>query len=199
VFRWGTLRSEPGPAFPRRIAAATRPRSPFVIRQHALFASNCMLRYHKQRSWGGGSRWPVWGAPGRARNAKLLSGFPMLPLKVTGSVTKRELGVALIHGLAGIAVDHIQYLLRCQLLIGAGLPQCDHALLHGIGLLAPGCGTRSRAQYLERHARPTHRLNLGTTDTPAYSRTTAQRRGRQRDPVQTPSLTPTATPGPSQT
>src|SRR5262249_15884600 len=37
--------------FPRRIAAATRPRSPLVIRQHALSVSNCMLTYHKRRSW----------------------------------------------------------------------------------------------------------------------------------------------------
>ena len=32
-------------------AAAVVSRSPFVIRQHALSASNCMLTYHKRRSW----------------------------------------------------------------------------------------------------------------------------------------------------
>src|SRR5215470_9235113 len=46
-FDWGTLRSGYGPAFPR---PATRPRSPFVIRQHAVWGQKCMLTYHKRRS-----------------------------------------------------------------------------------------------------------------------------------------------------
>ena len=103
MFRWGTLRSEHGPAFPRRISAATRPRSPFVIPQHALSAPNCMLTYHFRRSWTHCRRRKREEAH---RTTLGKQDFPRIPRDShprSRVETRRELDVALLDIAAGRA------------------------------------------------------------------------------------------------